>query len=141
MGGNIEYYLTQMWYHTGPAYDYKTETEIEALLAHWDQKLQEVAWIDTYDDIDRFYELNTLTAEQYREINKDHSLLKFTYDNFALRTVIVYLSGRADAKQLVESWLAADDKWFYTPESRERNLKRISKALEYMEAYRLGKQQ
>ena len=136
---NMEYYLSKTWYRGGPSCDYKTETEIEALLAHWDQKLQEVAWIDTYDDIDRFYELNTLTGEQYREINKDHSLLKFTYDNFALRTVIVYLSGRADAKQLVESWLAADDKWFYTPESRERNLKRISKALEYMEAYRLGK--
>ena len=136
---NMEYYLSKTWYRGGPTGKYKTETEIEALLAHWDQKLQEVAWIDTYDDIDRFYELNTLTTEQYREINKDHSLLKFTYDNFALRTVIVYLSGRADAKQLVESWLAADDKWFYTPESRERNLKRISKALEYMEAYRLGK--
>ena len=100
-----------------------------------------MAWIDTYDDIDRFYELNTLTAEQYRKINKDHSLLKFTYDNFTLRTIILYLSGRADAKQLVESWLAADDKWFYTPESRERNLKRISKALEYMEAHRSGKRQ
>ena len=135
----MEYYLSKIWYRGGPTGKYKTETEIEALLAYWDQKLQEVAWIDTYDDIDRLYELNTLTAEQYREINKDHSLLKFTYDNFALRTVIVYLSGRADAKQLVESWLAADDKWFYTPESRERNLKRISKALEYMEAYRLGK--
>ena len=135
---NIEYYLTQMWYHTGSTGKYKTETEIEVLLAYWDQKLQEVAWIDTYDDIDRFYELNTLTAEQYREINKDHSLLKFTYDNFDLRTVIVYLSGRADAKQLVESWLAADDKWFFSQKSRERNSELIIKAMEYMEAYRSG---
>ena len=135
---DMECYLSKTWYHSGPSGSYKTEAEIEALLAYWDQKLQEVAWIDTYDDIDRFYELNTLTAEQYREINKDHSLLKFTYDNFTLRTIILYLSDRADAKQLVESWLAADDKWFYTPESRERNLKRISKALEYMGAYRSG---
>ena len=134
----MEYYLSKTWYHTGPSVSYKTETEIEALLSYWDQKLREVAWIDTYDDIDRFYELNTLTAEQYREINKDHSLLKFTYDNFTLRTIILYLSGRADAKQLVESWLAADDKWFFSPESRKRNSELIIKAMEYMEAYRSG---
>ena len=134
----MEYYLSKIWYRGGPTGKYKTETEIEALLAYWDQKLQEVAWIDTYDDIDRLYELNTLTAEQYREINKDHSLLKFTYDFFDLRTVIVYLSGRADAKQVVESWLAADDKWFFSPESRERNSELIIKAMEYMEAYRSG---
>ena len=134
----MEYYLSKIWYRGGPTGKYKTETEIEALLAYWDQKLQEVAWIDTYDDIDRLYELNTLTAEQYREINKDHSLLKFTYDFFDLRTVIVYLSGRADAKQLVESWLAADDKWFFSQKSRERNSELIIKAMEYMEAYRSG---
>ena len=134
----MEYYLSKIWYRGGPTGKYKTETEIEALLAYWDQKLQEVAWIDTYDDIDRLYELNTLTAEQYREINKDHSLLKFTYDFFDLRTVIVYLSGRADEKQVVESWLAADDKWFFSPESRERNSELIIKAMEYMEAYRSG---
>ena len=140
-GANIEYYLSRTWYRGGPSGCYKTEAEIEALLAYWDQKLREVAWIDSYDDIDRFYELNTLTAEQYREINKNHKLLKFTYDYFDLRTVIVYLSGRADAKQVVESWLAADDKWFFSPESRERNSELIIKAMEYMEAYRSGKRQ
>ena len=137
----MEYYLNQTWYRGGPTGIYKTETEIETLLAYWDQKLREVAWIDTYDDIDRFYELNTLTGAQFEEINKNHNLLKFTYDFFDLRTVIVYLSDRADAKQVVESWLAADDKWFFSPESRKRNSELIIKAMEYMEAYRSGKRQ
>ena len=43
-----------MWYHTGPSVSYKTETEIEALLAYWDQKLREVSWIDTYDDVEAY---------------------------------------------------------------------------------------
>ena len=122
---NIEYYLTQMWYHTGPACDYKTETEIEALLAYWDQKLQEVAWIDTYDDIDRFYELNTVTHAE-----KDAGKGLFTFNSFRLRLIILYLAGKTDLRERVESWLAVDDAYIV---NREYVRERYTKALNHLE--------
>ena len=93
----MEYYLLDTWYHTGPSVSYKTETEIEALLAYWDQKLREVAWIDTYDDIDRFYELNTVT-----DAEKDAGKGMFTFNSFMPRLVILYLAGKTDLRERME---------------------------------------
>ena len=124
-GGNIEYYLTQMWYHTSPTGRYKTETEIEALLAYWDQKLREVAWIDTYDDIDRFYELNTVTHAE-----KDAGKGMFTFNSFMPRLVILYLAGKTDLRERMESWLAVDDAYIV---NREYVRERYTRTLNHLE--------
>ena len=107
-GGNIEYYLTQMWYHTGPSVSYKTETEIEALLAYWDQKLREVAWIDTYDDVEAYI------AANLEEIGRLH-----------LRIVISYLRGVKDLIAEKEEWLRT-----YQMVGREEEL--LEKSVSYL---------
>ena len=107
-GGNIEYYLTQMWYHTGPAVSYKTETEIEALLAYWDQKLREVSWIDTYDDVEAYI------AANLEEIGRLH-----------LRIVISYLRGVKDLIAEKEEWLRT-----YQMVGREEEL--LEKSVSYL---------
>ena len=122
---NIEYYLSETWYRGGPTGKYKTETEIEALLAYWDQKLQEVAWIDTYDDIDRFYELNTVTHAE-----KDAGKGLFTFNSFMLRLVILYLAGKTDLRERVESWLAVDDAYIV---NREYVRERYTRTLNHLE--------
>ena len=122
---DMEYYLSRTWYRGGPTGTYKTETEIEALLAYWDQKLQEVAWIDTYDDIDRFYELNTVTHAE-----KDAGKGLFTFNSFMLRLVILYLAGKTDLRERVESWLAVDDAYIV---NREYVRERYTKALNHLE--------
>ena len=107
-GGNIEYYLTQMWYHTGPSVSYKTETEIEALLAYWDQKLREVSWIDTYDDVEAYI------AANLEEIGRLH-----------LRIVISYLRGVKDLIAEKEEWLRT-----YQMVGREEEL--LEKSVSYL---------
>ena len=107
-GGNIEYYLTQMWYHTGPSVSYKTETEIEALLAYWDQKLREVSWIDTYDDVEAYI------AANLEEIGRLH-----------LRIVISYLRGVKDLIAEKEEWLQT-----YQMVGREEEL--LEKSVSYL---------
>ena len=122
---DMEYYLSKTWYHTGPSVSYKTETEIEALLAYWDQKLREVAWIDTYDDIDRFYELNTVTHAE-----KDAGKGMFTFNSFMPRLVILYLAGKTDLRERMESWLAADDAYIV---NREYVRERYTRTLNHLE--------
>ena len=107
-GGNIEYYLTQMWYHTGPSVNYKTETEIEALLAYWDQRLREVSWIDTYDDVEAYI------AANLEEIGRLH-----------LRIVISYLRGVKDLIAEKEEWLRT-----YQMVGREEEL--LEKSVSYL---------
>jgi len=107
-GGNIEYYLFDTWYHTGPTGKYKTETEIEALLAYWDQKLREVSWIDTYDDVEAYI------AANWEEIGRLH-----------LRIVISYLRGVKDLIAEKEEWLRT-----YQMVSREEEL--LEKSVSYL---------
>ena len=107
-GGNIEYYLFDTWYHTGPAVRYKTETEIEALLAYWDQKLREVSWIDTYDDVEAYI------AANLEEIGRLH-----------LRIVISYLRGVKDLIAEKEEWLQT-----YQMVGREEEL--LEKSVSYL---------
>ena len=107
-GGNIEYYLFDTWYHTGPTGKYKTETEIEALLAYWDQKLREVSWIDTYDDVEAYI------AANWEEIGRLH-----------LRIVISYLRGVKDLIAEKEEWLRT-----YQMVGREEEL--LEKSVSYL---------
>lgn len=107
-GANIEYYLSRTWYRGGPSGCYKTEAEIEALLAYWDQKLREVSWIDTYDDVEAYI------AANLEEIGRLH-----------LRIVISYLRGVKDLIAEKEEWLQT-----YQMVGREEEL--LEKSVSYL---------
>ena len=103
----MEYYLSKTWYHPGPSL-YQTEPEIEDLLAYWDQKLREVSWIDTYDDVEAYI------AANLEEIGRLH-----------LRIVISYLRGVKDLIAEKEEWLRT-----YQMVGREEEL--LEKSVSYL---------
>ena len=106
-GVDMEYYLSKTWYHPGPSL-YQTEPEIEDLLAYWDQKLREVSWIDTYDDVEAYI------AANLEEIGRLH-----------LRIVISYLRGVKDLIAEKEEWLRT-----YQMVGREEEL--LEKSVSYL---------
>ena len=112
LGGNLgdlgEFCKGLTWYRGGPTGKCKTETEIEALLAHWDQKLQEVARIDTYNDVEAYI------AANLEEIGRLH-----------LRIVISYLRGVKDLIAEKEEWLRT-----YQMVGREEEL--LEKSVSYL---------
>ncbi|MFP5075317.1 hypothetical protein ACLD9W_10805 [Neisseria sp. WLZKY-1] len=125
-GGNIEYYLTQMWYHTGPSVSYKTETEIEALLAYWDQKLREVAWIDTYDDVETYIDRHMI----YQDNPEDSSKYGFYAAILPRRLVIAYLRGQRDLAALADEWLYKKN---YASINKQITIDNLAKTVPYLE--------
>ena len=125
-GGNIEYYLTQMWYHTGPSVSYKTETEIEALLAYWDQKLREVAWIDTYDDVEAYIDRHMIYQDSPEEASK-HG---FNTGILPRRLVIAYLRGQRDLAALADEWLYKKN---YASINKQITIDNLAKTVPYLE--------
>ena len=125
-GGNIEYYLTQMWYHTGPTGKYKTETEIEALLVYWDQKLQEVAWIDTYDDVETYIDRHMVYQDSPKDLSEDG----FYAAILPLRIVIAYLRGQRDLAALAEEWLYKKNYFSY---NKQIIIDDLAKTVPYLE--------
>lgn len=125
-GGNIEYYLTQMWYHTGPSVSYKTETEIEALLAYWDQKLREVAWIDTYDDVEAYIDRHMIYQDSPEEASK-HG---FNTGILPRRLVIAYLRGQPDLAALADEWLYKKN---YASINKQITIDNLAKTVPYLE--------
>ena len=125
-GGNIEYYLTQMWYHTGPSVSYKTETEIEALLAYWDQKLREVAWIDTYDDVETYIDRHMIYQDSPEEASK-HG---FNTGILPRRLVIAYLRGQRDLAALADEWLYKKN---YASINKQITIDNLAKTVPYLE--------
>ncbi len=122
----MEYYLSKTWYHTGPACDYKTETEIEALLAHWDQKLQEVAWIDTYDDVETYIDRHMV----YQDSPKNVWDYGFTTGILPRRMVIAYLRGQRDLAALADEWLYKKN---YASYNKQITIDRLERAVPYLE--------
>ena len=125
-GGNIEYYLTQMWYHTGPSVSYKTETEIEALLAYWDQKLREVSWIDTYDDVEAYIDRHMIYQDSPEEASK-HG---FNTGILPRRLVIAYLRGQRDLAALADEWLYKKN---YASINKQITIDNLAKTVPYLE--------
>ena len=123
---DMEYYLTQMWYHTGPSVSYKTETEIEALLAYWDQKLREVAWIDTYDDVEAYIDRHMIYQDSPEEASK-HG---FNTGILPRRLVIAYLRGQPDLAALADEWLYKKN---YASINKQITIDNLAKTVPYLE--------
>ncbi|STR00185.1 Uncharacterised protein [Kingella potus] len=84
-----------------------------------------MAPIYTYADVDRFFENNTVTDLEHEAGNG-----LFTYNFFLERLVILYLDGKPNLREIVESWLAVDDAYIV---NREFVRERYMKALNYLE--------
>ncbi|UOP01516.1 hypothetical protein [Kingella potus] len=125
-GVNIGYYLHDFWRPKGiDISQFKIESQIEALLTYIEVRLAEVAPIYTYADVDRFFENNTVTDLEHEAGNG-----LFTYNFFLERLVILYLDGKPNLREIVESWLAVDDAYIV---NREFVRERYMKALNYLE--------
>ena len=125
-GANIEYYLSRTWYRGGPSGSYKTETEIEALLAYWDQKLQEVAWIDTYDDVETYIDRHMTYQDSPEEASK-HG---FNTGILPRRLVIAYLRGQRDLAALADEWLYKKN---YASINKQITIDNLAKTVPYLE--------
>ena len=123
---DMEYYLSKTWYHTGPSVSYKTETEIEALLAYWDQKLREVAWIDTYDDVEAYIDRHMIYQDSPEEASK-HG---FNTGILPRRLVIAYLRGQPDLAALADEWLYKKN---YASINKQITIDNLAKTVPYLE--------
>lgn len=123
---DMEYYLSKTWYHTGPSVSYKTETEIEALLAYWDQKLREVAWIDTYDDVETYIDRHMIYQDSPEEASK-HG---FNTGILPRRLVIAYLRGQRDLAALADEWLYKKN---YASINKQITIDNLAKTVPYLE--------
>ena len=123
---DMEYYLSKTWYRGGPTGTYKTETEIEALLAYWDQKLQEVAWIDTYDDVETYIDRHMTYQDSPEEASK-HG---FNTGILPRRLVIAYLRGQRDLAALADEWLYKKN---YASINKQITIDNLAKTVPYLE--------
>ena len=123
---DMEYYLSKTGYHTGPSVSYKTETEIEALLAYWDQKLREVAWIDTYDDVEAYIDRHMIYQDSPEEASK-HG---FNTGILPRRLVIAYLRGQRDLAALADEWLYKKN---YASINKQITIDNLAKTVPYLE--------
>ena len=124
-GVDMEYYLSKTWYHPGPSL-YQTETEIEALLAYWDQKLREVAWIDTYDDVETYIDRHMIYQDSPEEASK-HG---FNTGILPRRLVIAYLRGQRDLAALADEWLYKKN---YASINKQITIDNLAKTVPYLE--------
>ena len=124
-GVDMEYYLSKTWYHPGPSL-YQTEPEIEALLAYWDQKLREVAWIDTYDDVETYIDRHMIYQDSPEEASK-HG---FNTGILPRRLVIAYLRGQRDLAALADEWLYKKN---YASINKQITIDNLAKTVPYLE--------
>ena len=122
----MEYYLSKTWYRGGPTGTYKTETEIEALLAYWDQQLQEVAWINTYDDVETYIDRHMI----YQDNPEDSSKHGFYAAILPRRLVIAYLRGQRDLAALADEWLYKKN---YASKNKQATIDDLAKTVPYLE--------
>ena len=123
---DMEYYLSRTWYRGGPTGTYKTETEIEALLAYWDQKLREVAWIDTYDDVETYIDRHMIYQDSPEEASK-HG---FNTGILPRRLVLAYLRGQRDLAALADEWLYKKN---YASINKQITIDNLAKTVPYLE--------
>ena len=123
---DMEYYLSRTWYRGGPTGTYKTETEIEALLAYWDQKLREVAWIDTYDDVEAYIDRHMIYQDSPEEASK-HG---FNTGILPRRLVLAYLRGQRDLAALADEWLYKKN---YASINKQITIDNLAKTVPYLE--------
>ena len=124
-GVDMEYYLSKTWYHPGPSL-YQTEPEIEDLLAYWDQKLREVAWIDTYDDVETYIDRHMIYQDSPEEASK-HG---FNTGILPRRLVIAYLRGQRDLAALADEWLYKKN---YASINKQITIDNLAKTVPYLE--------
>ena len=122
----MEYYLNRTWYRGGATGRYKTETEIEALLAYWDQKLREVSWIDTYDDVEAYIDRHMIYQDSPEEASK-HG---FNTGILPRRLVIAYLRGQPDLAALADEWLYKKN---YASINKQITIDNLAKTVPYLE--------
>ncbi|UOP01514.1 hypothetical protein [Kingella potus] len=130
-GVNIGYYLSSSWDggYIGSS-KFKTESQIEAFLAYIETRLAEVASISAYGDLEAYFNSRLGKASEYKDISEKLNKNIKTYNDFPIVLVDLYLEGRRNLREVVESWLAADDAYFGNKEfARER----LMKTLTYLE--------
>ncbi|WP_115307495.1 hypothetical protein [Kingella potus] len=89
-----------------------------------------MAPISAYGDLEAYFNRNLVKTNEYKDsLDKIHRGLK-TYDDFAVLLVDLYLAGEKNLREVVASWLAADDAYF---EDREWTREKLMNTLTYLE--------
>ena len=66
--------------------------------------------------MNKFYKIHTVTADEH-DIGKG----LFTYSDFSIRLIAIYLSGKQNLRQIVETWLSAGEEYFTNKECNDKN--------------------
>ena len=75
--------------------------------------------------MNKFYKIHTVTADEH-DIGKG----LFTFSDFSIRLIAIYLSGKQNLRQIVETWLSAGEEYFTNKEFVQE---RLMKTLHYLE--------
>ena len=80
--------------------------------------------------MDKFYKIHTITADE-------HGTSKglFTYSDFSIRLIAIYLSGKQNLRQIVETWLSAGEEYFTNKEFAQERLREV---LNYLDSHSLA---
>ena len=80
--------------------------------------------------MNKFYKIHTVTADEH-DIGKG----LFTYSDFSIRLIAIYLSGKQNLRQIVETWLSAGEEYFTNKEFAQE---RLMEVLNYLDSHSLA---
>ena len=80
--------------------------------------------------MDKFYKTNRVTADEH-----DTGKGLFTYSDFSIRLIAIYLSGKQNWRQIVETWLSAGEEYFTNKEFAQE---RLMEVLNYLDSHSLA---
>ena len=80
--------------------------------------------------MDKFYKTNRVTADEH-----DTGKGLFTYSDFSIRLIAIYLSGKQNLRQIVETWLSAGEEYFTNKEFAQE---RLMEVLNYLDSHSLA---